>query len=143
MSLLDIGNFVEIKLYYMFKEVKATKKLFILEDIQAEKLLKNEEKSKNVGILNTKWKPLNWKEQNEVMELSSKSDPTTGESQFKFVVYRDAVVKRCLKEWDIKENGVIVPVTPEKIDSLPANIVTTLFQRFEEINDYTEEQLKN
>ena len=143
MSLLELDNFVEIKLYYMFKKVKATKKLFILEDIQAEKLLKNEEKKKDVGILNTKWKPLNWKEQNEVMDLSSQPDPKTGENQFKFVVYRDCVVKRCLKEWDIKENGVIVPVTPARIDSLPADIVSTLFQKFEEINDYTEEQLKN
>ena len=143
MSIFNLDNFVEIKLYYVLKKVNGINRLIIVEDSKAEKMLENEIERKSVQILNTRWKPLTWKEQNEVMKLSSQIDATTGESQFDFVAYRDAIIKKCLKEWDARENGQVVPVTPQKIDSLPATVATSLFKKFEEISTYTEEEIKN
>jgi hypothetical protein len=67
----------------------------------------------------------------------------TGERQFNFLAYRDAMIKRCLKEWNITVNEKPVPVTSEAIDSLPGSIVANLYQQFENLIDYTEKELGN
>ncbi len=61
MSLLNVDNFIIIKLYYTFEETGSGKKLVILDDDKARDLLKDELKSKNIEILETKWKQLTWK----------------------------------------------------------------------------------
>ena len=143
MSLLDNQNYVEIKLYYRYSDVKGSKKLIILENEKAEELLKDPEKSKDIESFTTKWMDLNWREQNEVMEVSSKPVGPKGERQFSFVSYRDAIIKRCIKEWDLTLDGRPIPVSPEAIDRLPGIIVAELYQRYEKMLEYSEEELKN
>jgi hypothetical protein len=144
MSLLNSSNLIEIKMYYKYIEVETGKKLVILEDDKAKELLKDEEKSKDIEILTTKWNVSTWKEQNEIMALSSKiTNPATGETQFNFVAYRDAMVKRCLREWDIMEDKQQVPVSDMAIDSLPGVVVADLYQKFEKSIEYKEEELGN
>lgn len=143
MSLLDAQNLIEIKLYYKYADIKGTKKLVILSDEKAEELLKDEDEAKIIESITTKWKIVSWKEQNEVMDLSSKGVGPKGDRQFNFLVYRDAMVKRCLKEWDLTINQRPVPVTQEAIDNLPGPVVVDLYQKFEKVLDYTEEELKN
>ena len=144
MSLLDGSGDIKIKLYYKYSKVGVAEKLVILDDAKAEEMMKNEEKAKEVETLETGWRMLTWKEQNEVSDLSSRSiNPKTGEKQFSYVMYRDSVVKRCLKSWDITMNEKPVPVTAEAIDKLPGTVVLNLFERFEKLLDYSEEELGN
>jgi len=145
MSLLDGSTeLISIKLYYKYANTKVGKRLVILEEDKAIELLKDEKKAKEVEILETGWSMITWKEQNEIMELSyKKTNPQTMEKQFDFISYRDAIVKRCLKTWDISVNNQIVPVTSEAIDQLPGIVVINIYQKFEEFLDYSEEELKN
>ena len=97
MSLLDGHSDIKIKLYYKYITAKGAEKFVIVDNKKAEELLKDEEKSKGIETLETGWRMLNWKEQNEVSDLSSQSiNPQTGEKQFSYVLYRDSIVKRCL-----------------------------------------------
>jgi hypothetical protein len=146
MSLLDKSDAIEINLYYKYTSVGSGKRLVILtEEMGKEQLAsEDEEVSKAIETLETKWDLLTWKEQNEVMNLSSQMiNPNTGERQFNFLAYRDAIIKRCLKAWNITMNEKPTPVTPEAIDALPGPVVTNLYQQFETLLDYTEAELKN
>jgi hypothetical protein len=144
MSLLDSPTLAEIELYYKYATVNNGKKLVILDDEKAKALLEDEEKGKEVEVLKTKWNPMTWKEQNEVMNLASQSvNPQTGERTFNFLAYRDAIIKRCLKEWNITMNEKPVPVSPASIDKLPGAVVANLYAKFERLLDYTEEELGN
>lgn len=144
MSLLDNHDLMEIKLYYKYAKIGNGKKLVILEDKKAEELLKNEEKAKEVEILETQWAMLNWKEQNEVMNASSQAvDQITGEKQFNFLVYRDAIIKKCLRSWNLTMNEKPVPVTPDAIDMLPGPVVVSIYQKFEKYIEFDEEEMGN
>tara|TARA_Y100000310_G_scaffold308873_1_gene352425 strand:+ start:4682 stop:5119 length:438 start_codon:yes stop_codon:yes gene_type:complete len=145
MSLLDsdFSALLDIKLYYIQKSVGTGKKLIILEDKKGEELLK--QGKDDVEVLETKWRPLLWQENNEVMEQASGAvNPNTGERQFNFIAYRDAIVKRCIKEWNIKDDeSNPIPVSPQNIDKLPASVVTNLYRKFESVIEYSEEDLGN
>jgi hypothetical protein len=147
MSLLDGQNSIHIKVYYKYVDSENGKKLVILEDEKAKELLKNKEKEKGIEILEileTTWSQLNWKQQNEITTVSSKPvDVQTGDVSFDFVSYRDAIVKKCLKTWNIVVNEKPVPVTAENIDQLPSIIVTSLYQKFDQIITYSEEEAGN
>ena len=146
MSLLDQSSFIEINLYYKYVTVGTGKRLVILNKEKAEEQMASDDESvsKVVETLATKWSLLTWKEQNEVMNLSSQMiNPQTGERQFNFLAYRDAIIKRCLKEWNITLNQRPVPVSPDSIDKLPGPVVTNLYQQFETLLDYTEQELGN
>ena len=58
-------------------------------------------------------------------------------------LYRDSLVKKCLKEWNLTMQGNAVPVSPDNIDKLPGNIVSELYRKFEKIITYTEDELGN
>jgi len=144
MSLLDSFDLMEIKLYYKYVKVGNGRKLVILDDSKAEEMLKDEEKSKEIEVLETHWAMLNWKEQNEVMSASSKVvDPMTGEKQFNFLVYRDAIIKKCLKQWNITVNEQAVPVTPDAIDQLPGPVVVNIYEKFDKYIEFSEEEMGN
>jgi len=185
MSLFVENNeLVDVSVYYKFKKIGTGKKIVIIEDKKAEKILeikklleeekkveeikeifgqkdeefkKLEEKEKDKKIqklidtskeeiekLITKWRTLNWKEQNEVSEIGVNINAQTGQRTFNIIAYRDAIIKRCLKEWDIRgENNQILPVSSVLIDKLPGPIMMTLYNKFEEMMDYTEQDLKN
>ena len=145
MSLFDVSDLVTVKLYYTFKSVDSGKKLVILEDKKAEELLKDEDKKGEVEVIESKWRNLNWKEQNEVTEASYSKflNTSTGERQFNFAAYRDAIIKRCLKEWNLTMNEKPVPVTPGAIDKLPGPVVVDIYQKFEKYIEFSEEELGN
>lgn len=143
MSIFD-ANLVEIKLYYTFKTKNNSKFLVILTDDKAAELLKDETKKDKVEVLTTNWSVMNWKEQNNSVEYAySKTNEKTGEKIFDHIAYRDAIVKSCLKGWDIIVNGQLVPVSSEAIDRLPGDVVMGLYSKYEKVLDYSEEELKN
>ena len=144
MSLFDVSDLITVKLYYMIKEVNGNKNLVVLEDKKAEGMMDDEEQSSKVEFITTKWSKLNWKDQNDVTSLSYRDiDPITGESKFNFIVYRDSVIKRCLKEWDIKDGDNLIPVNSINIDRLPGEIVISLYNKFNELTNFSEEEEKN
>lgn len=143
MSLFDIVDLIEIKLYYKYVSFNGSKKIHIIDDSKAEEILKDPEKEKEIECLVTKWSMMNWKEQNDILSASTLPTGPSGEKQFNFLVYRDAVVKRCLKEWDITVNQKPVPITKDAIDKLPGNIVFALYKKFEKVIDYSEDDLGN
>jgi len=107
-------------------------------------MMDDEEQSSKVEFITTKWSKLNWKDQNDVTSLSYRDiDPITGESKFNFIVYRDSVIKRCLKEWDIKDGDNLIPVNSINIDRLPGEIVISLYNKFNELTNFSEEEEKN
>ena len=148
MSLLDNVDLIEIKLYYKYIKTPNSKKLIILEDEKAEELLADEEKAKDIEVLVTQWSMPNWKEQNEVQNevdrASSQSiNPETGEKPLNYFVYRDVIVKKCLKTWNLTVNEESVPVSPENIDKLPAHVVVNIFDKFQKFIEFGEEELGN
>ncbi len=146
MSLFDIQNkdfAIEIKVYYKIADIHGIKKIVIVEDEKAEKLLANEETAKGIECLTTKWSGLTWKEQTEISQKAFVKN-YDGNRQFDPIIYRDIILKKCLKMWDaLDSNGKIVPITPESIDALPGNVAFALYNKYEEILNYTEEELKN
>ena len=107
-------------------------------------MLKDESKKDSVESLTTKWSVMSWKEQNSVVESAySKSNAMTGEKVFNHIIYRDKIIKSCLKQWDIVVKGQGVPVTPQAIDSLPGDIVIELYSNYEKLLDYTDDELGN
>ena len=146
MSLLEGNDLINIKLYYIFKVSKGDKRLIILSEEKGKKMFEEqtEETSEKVEIIDTQWGNLTWKEQNDVVAISSRDiDQKTGDRQFNMIIYRDAVVKKCLKEWNLTIQGNTVPVSPENIDRLPGNIVSSLYAEFEKVITYTEDELGN
>ena len=144
MSLFDVNDLITVKLYYMIKEVNGNKSLIILGDDKAEEMLKDEKKSSSIESVTTKWSKLSWKEQNELTSLSYRDiDPITGESKFNFIIYRDTMIKKCLREWDIKDGDNNIPVNNENIDRLPGDIVINLYDRFNKISSLSSEESKN
>ena len=143
MSLLGGNDSITVKMYYKYVDTKSGKQLLIIEDEKALKMLEDEKKAKTVDTLETKWEMLTWKEQNVVSTLSksSETDPITGEKGFDYVKYRDSIVKKCLKSWNITEGEQVVPVTPDAIDKLPAPVVLDLFSKFNACMDFSEEEL--
>lgn len=143
MSLFD-ANLVEIKIYYTFKERNNSKILRVLTDEKAEEMLKDESQKEKVESLVTHWSVMNWQEQNDSVEYAyRKTNATTGNKVFDHISYRDAIIKSCLKQWDIMVNGQPAPVTQEAINKLPGDIVMSLYSKYEKILDYNGEELKN
>jgi len=143
MSLLESPSLIEVHLFYKFVQKDNSRKLVIIDDAKAEGMTEEERIEKEIETLSTKWAPLSWKEQNDVMTLASKSVSQAGEREFNFLLYRDGIIKRCLKEWNIEVDNNAVPVSAQAIDQLPAAIIGKLYDKFEKVMDYTEDELKN
>ena len=138
-------NLIEIKLYYTVIKIQGeNKKLVVLDDTKAEKMIADTTNKNEVLTFITRWSMLNWQEQNVILAKSSMRSNNKGETLWDGNVYRDAVVKSSLKEWDLKyPNGSLVPVTPEAIDKLPSDVIIALYNKYIKITEITEDELKN
>ena len=171
MSLMKAKDqLIHIPLYYMEKEVRGYTKIIILEDDKAKKLLAEQEEDKKkktkkeikdgtenkteekveekevikVECLNTYWKLLNWKEQNQISKMSQVQSATEMSVDIDYFKLRDLRIKMCLKKWDLKdEEGNEIPVKPENIDSLPAEVVYTLSSKYDTLITLSEDEIKN
>ena len=138
-------SFITVKIYYLYKEDEFGKRVMVIPDKKAEKLLSDidEAKKKQVQILVTQWRQLSWRDQKNVIKQSANiSDPTTGSINFDLYGFRDARIKACLKKWNLKDNAQNpIPVTPENIDLLPADIVFALQSKFDAAVEVSEEEM--
>ena len=144
MSLLKTQQTIHIPLYYMEKELQdGVTKTVILEDDDAKKMLEDEEKKDKVEVLNTNWKTLNWKEQNEITKKATIYDQMSGMQDIDVFDFRDKRIKTCLVSWDLKdESGRDVPVDPNVIDMLPSEVVLTLANKYDSLITLTKEDEK-
>lgn len=129
-----------ISLYFVYEKTSyGAMKLRVLLDEEGKKRIdewnKKQDKAKDeecpVTILNTKWKDASWAEQNKIISGSQVLNPSTNQVEANWARYRDLRVKTLLVDWDMEYEGQKLPVTPDFIDRLPAEIVLALFDRFE------------
>ncbi len=174
MSLMKAKDqLIHIPLYYMEKEIRGYSKIIILEDDRAKTLLaeqaeaKKKKTKKEIGntignteekedstkqevpttpveCLNTYWKLLSWKEQNQISKLSQIRNSAEVSVDIDYFRLRDLRIKMCLKKWDLKDDdGKEIPVKPEFVDSLPADIVYTLSSKYDALITLSEDEIKN
>ena len=138
---------IEIKLYYREKHSKyGFTKIVVLEDEEGERLLREQEDAiekmqtegqqvtvadRSVKVLVTKWKILNWGEQNDIARRSERQTPE-GLPDMDNIRFRDLRIKKCLVDWDLSDDhGQPIPVSPQLIDQLPSDIIFALTLRYE------------
>ena len=127
-------SFIKIPLYYSFEDTEFNfKKVKILQEEEAKTILGNEETKDHVKILNTTWKQLNWKEQNDLYSKASKANMATGQVEIDYAKYRDLKIKYCLIDWDYMEKGQKIKLTPDVIDVMNADVVMALFDKYESV----------
>lgn len=140
MSLLDFPILIPITVYYK----KNKNKIIIIEDSEAEEILKDPQKAQSIQKIETRWSVLNWRENNQVMESAYQVvNPQAGTRVYNFVSHRDAIIKRALKEWDQTINGQPVPVTPDLIDQIDADIILGLYDKYQKLTEESKEEEKN
>ena len=144
MSLLD-DDFVNIPLHYYYKEGKyGSKQLIVLEDEKAAEMLEDDNAKGNIEILNTKWKKMSWKEENDLMKACEKDGDSGEGPSFDYSKYQDKRVKTMLSWWDLKakENDPEpLPVSPENVDKMPSAVIRSLLEKFDATNNISEESL--
>ena len=133
-------DLINIAVYFEYKENSGASSLVILKDEEAKKrieLWEVEHKEDNedcpIEVLNTKWKSANWSEQNNIISDAQLVNPGNGQPEIDWTKYRDLRVKILLKDWDLEYEGQKLPITPEFIDRLPAEIVLTLFDKYQRV----------
>ena len=145
MSLMT-EELLDIPLYYMFKTTEyGSKRLTLLDDDKAKKMLEDPDKKDQVQILNTKWKQLSWKEQNDLMKQAEKVNAQTGMPDLDWNAYQDVVIKKCLKSWDYtegEENPQPVQVTPQNIDKMHSAVIRSLLNKFSSISDVADNEME-
>jgi len=144
MSLLD-DDFVSIPLYYYYREGKyGSKQLIVLEDDKAAEMLEDTEAKQKVEVLNTKWKKMNWKEDNDLMKACEKVGEAGEMPGFDWSRYQDQRVKMSLQWWDLKQKAEDLepmPVNNENIDKMPGHIIRALLERFEAATSITDAEM--
>jgi len=155
MSLLNKNSTVDIPLYYQEKPTATGfTRIIVLEDEKGKSLLEKQEQDIKQGkkveddvsvhVLNTKWKTLSWKDQNEVTKKSMIYSQVEDRQDIDLFMFRDARLKTCLKSWDLKDEfNNVVPVSKEIIDELPADVVFALITKYDRITSLTPEEEKN
>ena len=144
MSLLD-ENFISIPLYYMVKAGKYdSKQVVVLADDTASKML--EEGSSSVQILNTKWKVLTWKEQNDLLKESERPAEAGEMPSFDWALFQERRLKKALRWWDLKQNDADpepLAVSSDNVDKMPSHVIRALLDKYDAVANMDEEEEKN
>lgn len=161
MSLLDLSDSTfNIQTFYKIRKTPERNRIIVLEEKDAKKTLSDEniskEEKESINILNTTWKPISWKEQNEILDRStSEVDITSkrgnmtnsaGDTKLQLNPYKiqEYRIKTALVGWDLKDdNGNPIPYRPELIDKLPVEIVMDMYNKYEFNVNLDEESEKN
>lgn len=135
---------ISIPVYYKLKKTKhGGRKIIILDEKTADKMLEDETQKAEVRILNTKWSAANWGTQKKIIAECTVNDASKSDT-FNHEKYRDMRIQSCLKWWDEKDDlGNNIPVTPEAICKLPSDIVIDMYYRFENAVRPSQEELGN
>jgi hypothetical protein len=134
-------DLIDILIYFEHKESKnGSSRLKVLDPEEAQKSIEEWKKADHeedaecpIETLNTKWQSASWLEQNRIIAGSQSVNPGNGQLEGDFIKYRDLRIKSLLVDWDLEHDNQKIPVTPEFIDRLPAEIVLALFDKYERL----------
>lgn len=135
---------IDISLNFSVIKNKHGRNVFkVLSESDLEKINNDENDNTVIHTINTVWSLLGWKQQNEFLEHAMEINPATGIRDLNMTKYRDAVFKKCLKEWDIKDKGQKVPVSEQSIDSLDPVLGNALLNKYDQAMSFDEEASGN
>ncbi|GAF98153.1 unnamed protein product [marine sediment metagenome] len=86
----------------------------------------------------TAWKRLKWSDQNSIFSSCFRflGEGENRNMEIDPIRYRDLKLKSCLKRWNIvDEDDQPVPITPENIDKLSADVAQELLNGFEKVTE--------
>ena len=121
-------SLINVAVYYMHVTNKRGVSLVkTMDETKAKALLQDPAKADKVKTVNGRFKPPTWSSQQKLFGQSARYNPAVGQNETDWSVFSDLQLKENLVAWDITdEDGREVPVTPERIDALPANIANDL-----------------
>lgn len=133
---------VSIPLYYRITDGPYDNMQFqILAREEGKKAVEKGDSS--VEVLNTKWRANSWQLTNVLMQSSLSYNPQTGQHEVDLTKYQDNMLKSCLVEWDLTDEGdQAIPVTPEALDDLPPEIAKGLIRVYDRSNLVDEGEIK-
>lgn len=136
-------DYIAIPIYYSIITGKYnSKKIKIYKDEEAKVLLDDQEKKKDIKILNTTWLQFNWDELQKIRLLCNNVDQQTGRQEFNYIKFRDILIQTCLKDWDYIEHGNKIPINPNIIKSIRPEIVNDMLNKFEAVTSLSEDEEK-
>lgn len=101
-----------------------------------------EEDKVKYKLLNVAMLVMNWGLYNELQEMAM-IENSSGERQFNFKVYKEARLKRLIKEWDAKdETGKLIPVNESNIMSLSPDVAESLLRTYDELSFLSDDEEK-
>jgi len=132
MSIFTKNQKIQVRVFFIDNNVS----IRFLEANEAKEMIEKREKGETtdvVNVLNTVWKNLSWKENTEVINDSRIVSAVGGEPDFNVYKYREHRLKKCLVEWDLKDDkGVVIPITADVVDSLDADFAVGLLNAFDQ-----------
>jgi len=101
-----------------------------------------------VKQIHTQWIQPNWQETNDLIRKSTVPDPYTGQRQMDWTIYRQSLLEKYMKSWDISIPGadgkdMVVPCIPENINRLDPAIASSLVEEFVNRTTISDDELKN
>ena len=109
-------------------------------------LLEKPEEKDKIQVLNTKWKVLGWKKENDIWEKhQTVVNTVTGVKSTDGTKLQESRIKEALIGWDatkkVGDKDVVVPLTIENIEKLPPDIMRSLLTKYTEASSIGEEEL--
>lgn len=145
MSIISKGEqLIKITLYYKEQDMGGVLKPIVLDDKKAKKMLEDPDQASKVNTLNTFWKIVSWQENNSIHKASERKEEKAIPGSLDWIRWRDLRLKTFLKKWDAKDDdGKDIPLTPDVINGLDNDIAEALLNKYEQITEITEEEVKN
>ena len=133
-------DLVNVVIYYDYVKLNKLNRLKILDEADAQKRIEEwksgdheENEESSIEVLNTKWKSASWVEQNNILNDTQIVNQTSGQVDIDWTKYRDLRIKTLLIDWDLEYNNQKLPITPEFIDRLPAEVVLALYDKYQRL----------
>ena len=145
-ELFGANNLIDVELFYIVeKNAHGVPRITILSDEDAFTMKADEKQKDKVKCIKSKWRLPTWQGSNELLKRSTVYNFQKQESEVDWTMYRDARLKTCLVEWDIKDSaGNPVPLTETTIDNLHANIAMAMLLKYDTtVSPGKEESIKN
>lgn len=97
-----------------------------------------------ICLLTTQWKILSWKQQTDITRESAYFNRQEAFQDLDIWKFRDLRIKACMVSWDLKDdNNQPIPVKPDVIDQLPADVVLSLVSKYDTAVSLNDEESKN
>ena len=141
---IDDKKLIALKFHYIETPGQHVSKFEFLKDKAA---FERNKDNPNLKEINTSWKPLGWKDHNEIyskcLSHHTKEDGSVT-TNLNYIKFRDMKLKFCLKSWDLKDDdGRPVPVNASAIDRLNPQVATEILEGFEKVTEVPVPALPN